>query len=60
MDKLKTTYDNVQGKKTYFVAALLAVYALLGLFLGKLDLNTALTDLFAAGAVFGFRSALNK
>jgi hypothetical protein len=50
----------LSGKKTYIMAGLTVVWALVGLFLGKIDPNTFINYLLAAGTVVGFRSALNK
>ncbi len=50
----------IDGNKTYLVAGLTVVWAVVGLYLGKVDFVTFINYLLAAGAVFGFRSALNK
>ncbi len=50
----------MDGNKTYFVAALMAIYAVSGLLLGYHDISKTLELLLAAGTVIGFRSALAK
>lgn len=48
------------GNKTYVVAALTAVYAILGAALGHLGVDQAIQLLLVAGGMVGFRSALKK
>ena len=48
------------GNKTYLVAALTAVYAILGAVLGHLSVDQMIQLLLATGGMVGFRSALKK
>lgn len=52
--------NKIDGKKTYGIAVLTAAFGLLGMLLGKFDLQTGMNYLLAAGGMIGFRSALNK
>ena len=61
MKFLQDLYSKFDGKKTYLVALLTVVYALIGHYVLKtVDFTQFVNYLLAAGAVFGFRSALNK
>lgn len=51
-------WNVLKGKKTYIAAGLLAVWALLGLFLGKVDAQTGVSYLLEALGLFGLRNAL--
>jgi hypothetical protein len=59
MTKLQALGAFFQGKKVYITALLLVVYALVGFYLGKIDLNSLINDLFIAAGTAGFRSAIN-
>lgn len=61
MNRLRELNTKLDGKKTYLVAGATLLYAVLGYFvLNTLDQSQFINYLLAAGAVFGFRSALNK
>jgi len=59
MTKLQALSAFFQGKKVYITAVLLVVWAALSLYLGKIDFNTFINDLFIAAGAAGFRSAIN-
>lgn len=50
----------MNGQKTYIVAALTALYAVLGLLLGYHEVNYAVELFIVAGGMVGIRSALKK
>ncbi|MEK6881552.1 MAG: hypothetical protein AABY22_18160 [Nanoarchaeota archaeon] len=52
--------ERLQGKKSYIISGATAVYAVLGLVLGYLDMNQTIQLLLAAGALVGVKSALTK
>lgn len=43
------------GKKTFIVAGAMIVWAVAGIFLGKLDLNMAIQTIFTALGLIGIR-----
>ena len=51
---------HVSGNKSYAIAAILALYAVLGLVLGKSTLDEAITLLLQAGGLAGIRHAIAK
>lgn len=48
------------GKKTYAAAVAMAVFAVLGLYLGQLDQAEAVRLLVEAAAIVGLRDAIAK
>jgi hypothetical protein len=48
------------GKKTYFVAAGMAIYGLLGLALGQMDQQQFMLVLFNAAGMAGLRHGVGK
>lgn len=49
---------NLNGYKTYILAACLAIWAITGLVLGKVDVNTAVTEILAALTAAGLRHGI--
>jgi hypothetical protein len=47
----------LEGKRTYIMAAALAAWAILGLFLQKTSLEQAITTILEAGALIGIRAS---
>ena len=54
----KTLAKKIDGKKSYALAIALAVYAVLGVVLGKVSLKEAIDLLFGAGAISTLRHAI--
>ena len=52
--------EAVNGNKTYLVAGLLILYAVIGVFIGQMEWGHALELILAGLGVFGFRSAIKK
>ncbi len=50
----------VEGKKTYVMAALLAVYAISGAILGKMDWNNAIQLILGSGIGAALRAGIAK
>lgn len=50
----------IDGKKTYFVAAGMVAYALLSVWMDKMDWNDAAQMLWQAAAVAGLRHGISK
>lgn len=50
--------DKVDGKKTYIIAVATAVFAVLGVVLGKMSVKEALELLLGSGALASLRNAL--
>ena len=48
------------GKKTFLVAAAIAIYAVLGYFLGRLEADVAWRTLLEAAAIAGLRDAMRR
>jgi len=48
------------GKKTYIVAALMVIFAVIGLYLGKLDGAQSIQLILEAAAISGLRSAISS
>lgn len=57
---IKAVVNFFQGKKSYIVAFLAAVYAVLSVYFGKMDLAQAAMWLFGSGALVSLKSALSK
>ena len=51
---------NIEGQKTYLVAAATAIYAIIGLMLDLHDLNQTIEFLTFAGGLVGIRSGMKK
>ena len=49
-----------KGSKTYFVAGLIVIYAVLGFVLGYQDLNQMIQLLLGAGGLAGLRAGIAK
>lgn len=52
--------DKINGYKTYLVVALAAVWAIVGVMLGYLTVEQAVTIVLAALGTGGLRSAMKK
>ena len=52
--------ERVDGNKTYVIALLTVLYAVVGVFIGQLTWEHAIELALAGLAAAGFRSALNK
>ena len=50
----------IDGSKTYLVSAATLVYAALSVFLGEMEVHTAIQYFLASGALAGIRSAMKK
>lgn len=50
--------QKLQGKKTYIIAVLTVIYAILGVILGKFDINTAIGLVLGAGGLAALRNAV--
>ncbi len=48
----------LKGKKTYILQALLVVYAIAGVILGKMTLEEAMALLFSAATIASIRNAI--
>lgn len=48
----------LEGKKTFIIAGLTLVYAIIGVILGHIDVNTAIQLVLASGALVSLRSAI--
>lgn len=55
---MKELFDKMKGKKTFTVAAVMVIYAISALLLGKIDGNGAVTILLEAAALAGIRDAI--
>ena len=51
---------DIEGKKTYIAAIALLCYALGGAIAGKIDWNTAITEILIALGLFGLRHGIAK
>ena len=50
---------SLKGKKTYIVASLMALYAVLAVYFGDLDANTALQRIMEAAALAALRNGMD-
>jgi hypothetical protein len=57
---LLEAWDFLDGKKVYIIAGLTAVYAILGLIVGRLDFDTFVRLMSEAGFAGGLRHAVAK
>ncbi|MDE1866133.1 MAG: hypothetical protein KGI08_00280 [Thaumarchaeota archaeon] len=48
----------LQGKKSYIIAGLTFIYAIIGVVIGQIDVNTAIQLVLASGAVASLRAAI--
>ncbi len=55
---LKTFMNKMNGKKSYIIAIATAVFAILGIVLGKMSLKEGLELLLGSGAVAALRNAM--
>lgn len=57
-DKQMDVLKELEGKRTYIVAAALALWAILGIILQKMTVEQGVTVLLEAGALIGIRASL--
>lgn len=48
----------LSGKKTYIIAGLTLIYAVIGVVLGQFDTNAAIQLVLASGAIAALRAAI--
>ena len=52
--------EELKGKRTYIMAASLAIWGILGLLLGKNEIQEAITIMLEASALAGIRASVAK
>ena len=50
----------LDNKKTYLISAAIIAYALIGFFLGKIDMNTAIMEILAGLGLGAVRHSISK